>query len=82
MRTAPLATLLLASVSLGACATWKPPEISYDDTPHQAVPAPDPPRPVPIVELPQPLPLPGQLKPVPGARTAQLEAADPRTRVD
>jgi P-type conjugative transfer protein TrbG len=82
MRTAALATLLLASVSLGACATWKPPEIKYDDTPHQAVLAPDPPRPVQIVELPQPLPLPGQIKPIPGARTAQLEAADPRTRVD
>ena len=37
MRTLPLATLLLASVSLGACSMWKPPEISYDDTPRQAV---------------------------------------------
>jgi type IV secretion system protein VirB9 len=32
--------------------------------------------------LPQPLPLPGQLKPIPGARTAPAEAADPRVRVD
>ena len=30
-------TLLLASASLGACSTWKPPAISYDDTPWQAV---------------------------------------------
>jgi hypothetical protein len=34
MRLVPLATLLLTSVSLGACApAWKPPEISCDDTP-------------------------------------------------
>src|SRR5487761_2599432 len=82
MRTLPLATLLLASASLGACSTWKPPEIKYDDTPHQAVLAPDPPKPVQVVELPKLLPLPGQLKPIPCAKTAPPEAADPRTRVD
>jgi P-type conjugative transfer protein TrbG len=82
MRAAPLAILLLASTSLGACSTWKPPEIKYDDTPRQAVLAPDPPKPVEIVPLPQPLPLPGQLKPIPGGRTAPPEAADPRIRVD
>ncbi len=81
MRKLPLATLLLASVSLGACSTWKPPEISYDDTPRQAVLQPDPPKPVQIVELPKLLPLPDQLKPIPGAKTAPPEAADPRTRV-
>ena len=62
MRKLPLATLLLASVSLGACSTWKPPEISYDDTPRQAVLQSDPPKPVQIVELPKLLPLPDQLK--------------------
>ena len=67
---------------LSACSTWKPPEIKYDDTPKQALLAPDPPKPVEIVQLPQPLPLPGQLKPIPGARTAPPEAADPRVRVD
>jgi P-type conjugative transfer protein TrbG len=82
MRAAPLAILLLAGTSLGACTTWKPPEIKYDDTPRQAVLTPDPPKPVEIVQLPQPLPLPGQLKPIPGGRTAPPEAADPRTRVD
>ena len=82
MRAAPLALLLLAGTSLGACSTWKPPEITYDDTPKQAVLAPDPPKPVEIVQLPQPLPLPGQLKPIPGGRTAPPEAADPRVRVD
>jgi type IV secretion system protein TrbG len=74
--------LLLAGTSLGACSTWKPPEIKYDDTPKQAVLAPDPPKPVEIVQLPQPLPLPGQLKPIPGGRTVPPEAADPRVRVD
>jgi type IV secretion system protein VirB9 len=82
MRAAPLAILLLAGTSLGACSTWKPPAIKYDDTPKQAVLAPDPPKPVEIVQLPQPLPLPGQLKPLPSGRTAPPEAADPRVRVD
>jgi P-type conjugative transfer protein TrbG len=83
MRPIPLATLLLASVSLGACSTtWKPPEISYDDTPRQAVLAPDPPKPVQIVELPKLLPLPDQLKPLPGAKTAPPEAGDPHARVE
>ena len=83
MRTPPLATLLLASASLGACSTaYKPPVISYDETPHQAVLAPDPPKPVQIVELPKPLPLPGQLKPLPGSKSAPPELADPHARVD
>ena len=82
MRTLPLATLLLASVSLGACSIWKPPEISYDDTPRQAVLEPSPPKPVQVVELPKPLPLPGQLKPRPKGKTAPPEPADPRMRVE
>ena len=82
MRTLPLATLLLASVSLGACSMWKPPEISYDDTPRKAVLSPDPPKPVQIVEVPKLLPLPGQLKPIPGAKNEEAEAADPRARVE
>jgi P-type conjugative transfer protein TrbG len=82
MRVRSLAILLLAGTPLGACSTWKPPAIKYDDSPKQAVLAPDPPRPVEIVQLPQPLPLPGQLKPIPGGRAAPPEAADPRARVD
>jgi len=83
MRFAPLASLLLTSVSLGACATaWKPPEISYDDTPRRAVLQPDPPKPVRIVELPKLLPLPGQLKPLPGGSKPPPEPADPHVRVD
>ena len=66
MRSLSLATFLL-STSLAACSTWKPPEISYDDTPKQAVLQPDPAKPVQIVELPKPLPLPGQLKRLPGS---------------
>src|SRR5208282_3087116 len=63
MRHAPLIAALLGSASLCACSTaWKPPSISYDDTPRQAVLEPSPPKPVQIVELPKPLPLPGQLK--------------------
>jgi len=81
MRTLPLATLLLACTSLGACSTWKPPEITYDNTPKQAVQQPDPPEPVQIVEVPKPLPLPDQLKPIPDAKIEPPEAADPRVRV-
>ena len=83
MRIPPLTVPLLASVSLAACSTaWKPPAISYDNTPRQAVLQADPPKPVQIVELPKPLPLPGQLKPLPGAKTAPADPADPHARVE
>ena len=83
MRIPSLTVPLLASVSLAACSTaWKPPAISYDNTPRQAVLQADPPRPVQIVELPKPLPLPGQLKPLPGAKTAPVDPADPHVRVE
>jgi len=71
MRILPFATILVASAALGACATtYKPPVISYDDSPRKAVLTPDPPKPVRIVELPKLLPLPGQLKPMPGEESA------------
>src|SRR5271163_1257640 len=83
MRILPFATILLASAALGACATtYKPPVISYDETPRKAVLTPDPPKPVQIVELPRLLPLPGQLKPMPGAKRAPSEPADPHARID
>ena len=81
MHNTHLPIYLLACFSLTACSTWKPPEISYDNTLQQAVRAPGPPKPVQIVELPQPLPLTGQLKPIPAAKPAPGEAADPRLRV-
>jgi type IV secretion system protein TrbG len=81
MRTRHLATLLLASGSLGACSTWKPPQIKYDDTPRQAVLQPEPPKPVQVVEVPKLLPLPGQLKPTPRTKPSAYEAADPRIRI-
>ena len=77
-----LATLLLMSVGLSACATWTPPNIHYDDTPRRAVAESEPPKPVQVVEIPQPLPLPDQLKPVPAEKPPVSEAANPRVRVD
>jgi len=83
MRPLAISSLLLASLTLGACATaWKPPEISYDNTPKPAVLQADPPKPVQIVELPKLLPLPGQLKPLPGQSRLPPESPDPRVRVD
>jgi type IV secretion system protein VirB9 len=80
MRSRSLAFTLLMSAALAGCATFKPPLISYDDE-QPAILQPDPPKPVQVVELPKPLPLPGQLKPLPGARSAP-EPRDPRQRVD
>jgi type IV secretion system protein VirB9 len=71
---------MLMFTALTGCATFKPPQISYDDE-QPAVLQADPPKPVQVVELPQPLPLPGQLKPWPGTRSAP-EPRDPRQRVD
>lgn len=83
MRPLAIPSLLLISLSLGACATaWKPPQISYDNTPKPAVLQADPPKPVQIVELPKLLPLPGQLKPLPGNTKQPPELADPHARVD
>ena len=82
MRSLRLLALLLAGTALSACATVKPPAISYDDTPRPAVLQPEPPKPVQIVELPQPLPLPGQLKPLPKQHAGTPEPADPRVRVE
>ena len=49
------------------------------DTPHPAVLSPEPPRPV---ALPKLLPLSGQLKPIPVAKNALSELADPHVRVE
>jgi type IV secretion system protein TrbG len=71
---------LVVSCARG-CATFKPPEISYDDDPRPALFQSDPPKLVEVVEIPKPLPLPGQLKAVPGAKPSGPEPKDPTDRV-
>jgi len=80
MDSRSLAHIVLMSTALAGCATFKPPQISYDDE-RPALLEGEPPKPVQIVELPKPLPLPGQLKPFPPTRSAP-EPRDPRQRVD
>ena len=82
MRKHALAVIFLSSTILSGCATWKPPAIHYDQTPKQAVAAPEPPKPVQIVEIPKPLPLPDQLKPLPVEETPSPELRNPRSRVE
>ena len=72
--------VLLASTALAGCATFKPPQINYDDE-RPAVLEAEPPKPIKVVELPKPLPLPGQLKPLP-KKHLKPEPKDPRQRVD
>ena len=81
MRLHTLFMVLLSSVALTACATFRPPEISYDDDPRPALFQSDPPKPVEVVEIPKPLPLPGQLKAVSGAKPSGPEPKDPTDRV-
>ena len=81
MRPHTLYIVLLSSVELTACATFRPPEISYDDDPKPAVFQGEPPRPVGVVEIPKPLPLPGQLKAVPGGSALGPEPKNPTDRV-
>ena len=81
MRSPNCSLVLLAATALAGCATFKPPQISYDDPPQPAVLETEPPKPVQVVEVPKLLPLPGQLKPLPGSRSPP-EPRDPRQRVD
>jgi type IV secretion system protein TrbG len=80
MQSSLLGFVLMMSTALTACATFKPPDVGYDDE-QPAVLQNDPPKPVQVVEVPKPLPLPGQLKPAPGARSIP-DPRDPRQRVD
>jgi type IV secretion system protein VirB9 len=80
-RKAGVPALLLCASTVAGCATYKPPQISYDAEPQPAVLQAEPPKPVEVVELPKPLPLPGQLKPLPGSRATAPEPADPKARV-
>jgi P-type conjugative transfer protein TrbG len=81
MRSQSCRLVLFATAALAGCATFKPPQISYDDPPQPAVLEAEPPKAVEIVEIPKPLPLPGQLKPLPAQRSAP-EPRDPKQRVD
>ena len=81
MRSLSSAIVFLVAMAVAGCSTLKPPQISYDDPPEPAILEAEPPRPVEVVEVPKLLPLPGQLKPLPGARSAP-EPRDPRQRVD
>jgi P-type conjugative transfer protein TrbG len=81
MRLKILHIISLSSVALSACATFKPPEISYDDDPTPALFQGEPPRPVEVVEVPKPLPLPGQLKGLPGTKPPATEPKNPTDRV-
>ena len=83
MQSSSLGFVLMVSIALTACATFKPPNVGYDDEQpgEPAVLQSDPPKPVQVVEVPKLLPLPGQLKPAPSARSAP-EPRDPRQRVD
>src|SRR5258706_169116 len=73
MRSRSLALIILTSTALAGCATFNPPQISYDDE-RPAVLEGEPPKPVQVVEIAKPLPLPGQLKPLRGVRSAPSRA--------
>ncbi|MGY3149592.1 P-type conjugative transfer protein TrbG [Bradyrhizobium sp. USDA 3397] len=76
-KRACLHTLLLCASMLGGCATYIPPEISYD--------AEVPPLPAPAVTLddrPRPLHVPPLWKPALGGRSAAKEEPEPVSRVE
>jgi P-type conjugative transfer protein TrbG len=80
MRCPSHVLIVMASAALAGCATFKLPQISYDDE-QPAILEAEPPKPVQVVELPKPLPLLGQLKPIPVGRSPP-EPRDPRQRVN
>jgi P-type conjugative transfer protein TrbG len=76
-RQAMLATLLLCSSALAGCATYIPPEISYDaDVP--LLPAP----PVAVDDGPRPLHVPPLWKPALGGKSGGKEEPEPVSRVE
>ena len=82
----PIHTALIISVSalsLTACNdNVPPPAITYDSGDFkQAAVQTEPPKPVEIVAVPHPLPLPGQLLPLPSARSAN-DNRPPTQRVE
>src|SRR5258708_21782190 len=71
MRSRSLALIILAATALAGCATFKPPQISYDDE-QPALLEGEPPKPVQVVEIAKPLPLPVQLNPLRGMVITEL----------
>ncbi|WP_166517599.1 P-type conjugative transfer protein TrbG [Bradyrhizobium canariense] len=77
LRRALLPALLLCTSALAGCATYIPPEISYDaEVP--LLPAP----PAALDDRPRPLHLPPLWKPVLGGKSGAKEEAEPVTRVE
>ncbi|MCK1328845.1 MULTISPECIES: P-type conjugative transfer protein TrbG [unclassified Bradyrhizobium] len=77
LRRALLPALLLGTSALAGCATYIPPEISYDA---EVPPLPAPPA--TLDDRPQPLHVPPLWKPVLGGRSGTKEDAEPVTRVE
>lgn len=76
-RRAVLSALLLWTSALGGCATYIPPEISYDaEVPALAAP------PAPVGDRLQPLHVPPPWKPVLGGKSGGKEDAEPVSRVE
>jgi type IV secretion system protein VirB9 len=76
-KRAFLSALLLCTSALGGCATYKPPEISYD-----AEVPPLPALPAPLDDKLQPLHVPPLWKPVLGGKSGGKEELEPVSRVD
>ncbi|MCK1296453.1 MULTISPECIES: P-type conjugative transfer protein TrbG [unclassified Bradyrhizobium] len=77
LRRALLPALLLGTSALAGCATYIPPEISYDP---EVPPLPAPPA--ALDDRPQPLHLPPLWKPVLGGKAGAKEEAEPVSRVE
>ncbi|MGR4931002.1 P-type conjugative transfer protein TrbG [Bradyrhizobium sp. CAR08] len=77
LRRALLPALLLGTSALAGCATYIPPEISYDA---EVPPLPAPPA--ALDDRPQPLHVPPLWKPVLGGKSGAKEEAEPVSRVE
>ena len=73
----PARLVLVLTVALSGCATFKPPQISYDD---EVPPLPD--LPPPAVEHARPLHIPPAWTPSRGGNKGEAEARDPADRIE